>query len=206
MFNFKKKKEWVYRISYYTFDSNLYKVKYIDFVNKKDKNLSNTDIFNKYGCFVCLYSPNVDGFQEWTARFYDSFDRFAYLIEETDDKKLVEVKDEDLDIAVENVKDAFKKKFDEFKLDSTLYTRKEWDANQCFRTIAKVKRKLVNESIPSMHRSFILEIEILDGVSAESKREFITFFEFIQEYKKGCAIKVVDSGDKWITKTEEYFD
>lgn len=206
MFNFKKKKEWVCRISYYKFDSNLYKVRYVDYIDKKDVDLSNKDIFNKYGCRVSQFSPVVDGFIEWTANFYETYDHFINTIVETEDKKIIEINEEDLENAIEMVKTDLQKKFDDFKLDDTLYTRREIYSNQYFRTIAKVKRKLIDLSIPENHQSLLLEIETLNGFLAESKREFIPFYDFLLKYKEGCDIKVVESGDKWIKKTEEYFD
>jgi hypothetical protein len=57
----------------------------------------------------------------------------------------------------------------------------------------KPLRKLVNEREDNIARRLILEVEILDGKSSETKCEFIPFCRFVDYYAPGCAIKVVDS-------------
>ena len=44
--------------------------------------------------------------------------------------------------------------------------------------------------------ALILEVEIPDGKSAVSKREFMKFYEFICAFEIGCNVKVIDSIDE----------
>lgn len=204
MLNFLKSKtkyEYVEKFAYFTNGKKIYRVSLEEFIDKKDLQLSRDELFNKYGFYVCEYSPDSGIFEDWKS--IGTYENLKdYLGED-----MKEINSTELQFAINSIKDDFQKKFDELQLDGTLYTYNVYALYEtsCFQKIAKVKRKLINKERNDDYRLF-LEIEILDGKSAETKREFIPFVEFITEYKSGCDLEVVDSGDKWITKVEEYFD
>jgi hypothetical protein len=122
-----------------------------------------------------------------------------------------------LDKAISTVKKEFEKKFKDFPLDGTLYSSTLElgydDADQCFQTIVKPLRKLVNESEDDISRRLILEVEMLDGKSSETKSVFIPFYRFVDQYVPGCAIKVIESNhpndsycDYRDVEIEDYFN
>jgi hypothetical protein len=57
----------------------------------------------------------------------------------------------------------------------------------------KPLRKLVNEREDNIAIRLILEVEMLDGKSSETKCEFIPFGRFVDYYAPGCAVKVIES-------------
>ena len=119
--------------------------------------------------------------------------------------KAVEISAEYLDIAVKEREDVFRKQFKDFKLDGTLYRAKYRTDKQVFRSIVKPKRKLVDDFEDTTANSLILEIEVLDGKSAETKRKFITFYQFLDNYIPECEIEVVESHDIQDFKIKDYF-
>lgn len=204
MLNFLKTKtkyEYVEKFAYFTNGEKIYRVSLEEFIDKKDLQLSRDELFNKYGFYVSEYSLDSGIFEDWNA--IGSHDNLSDYI----GGDMKEINSTELQFAIKSIKNNFQKKFDELQLDGSLYTYNVYTLYEtsCFQKIAKVKRKLVNKERNDDYRLF-LEIEILDGKSAETKREFIPFVEFISEYRTGCDLEVVDSGDKWITKVEEYFD
>lgn len=197
----KTKYEYVEKFAYFTNGKKIYRVSLEEFIDKKDLQLSRDELFNKYGFYVSEYSLDSGIFEDWKSiRTYENLK--DYLGED-----MKEINSTELQFAIKNIKSDFQKKFDELQLDGTLYTYNVYALYEtsCFQKIAKVKRKLINKERNDDYRLF-LEIEILDGKSAETKREFIPFVEFISDYRTGCDLEIVDSGDKWITKVEEYFD
>ena len=204
MLNFLKSKtkyEYVEKFAYFTNGKKIYRVSLEEFIDKKDLKLSRDELFNKYGFYVSEYSLDSGIFEDWKS--IESHDNLSDYI----GGDMKEINSTELQSAINSIKNNFQKKFDELQLDGTLYTYNVYALYEtsCFQKIAKVKRKLVNKERNDDYRLF-LEIEILDGKSAETKREFIPFVEFITEYKSGCDLEVVDSGDKWISKVEDYFD
>ena len=136
----------------------------------------------------------------WISEYYDSISYLPY-----DMSKATEVKDEDLDSAIEKIKMDFKKQFDDFKLDGTLYRANFRSKNKSFNAVVKPKRKLVDSKESKLEDSLILEIEVLDGKSAKTKREFIPFCKFVEDYTPECEIEVVESSDVQDFKIKDYF-
>ena len=177
-------------LAYYIIDGDLYQLSMRRYLPVADSKLSATEIFNKYGCNLSKYNFVFDEFAEWASTYYDSFDDLPY-----DMSKAGEVNVQDLAKAVKEVKNTFEKKFNDFRLDGTLYTSTYYEdaEDQCFQTIVKPLRKLVNESEDNIARRLFLEVEMLDGRSSETKCEFIPFCRFVDMYAPGCAIKVIES-------------
>ena len=180
-------------LAYYIIDGDLYQLSMRRYLPEADSKLPATEIFNKYGCNLSKYNFIYDEFAEWASTYYESFNDLPYDMTKAD-----EVDKNDLAKAVKKVKSAFKKKFDDFRLDGTLYTSTlefgtDYDDGACFQTIVKPLRKLVNESEDNIDRRLILEVEMLDGKSAETKLVFIPFCRFVDYYAPGCAVKVVES-------------
>ena len=193
---FLTKNKKIYRdvVAYYIIDGDLYQLSMRRYLPMADSKLSATEIFNKYGCNLSKYNFVFDEFAEWASTYYDSFDDLPY-----DMSKAGEVNVQDLAKAVKEVKNTFEKKFYDFRLDGTLYSSTLElgadydDGDRCFQTIVKPLRKLVNESEDNIARSLILEVEMLDGKSSETKCVFIPFSRFVDQYAPGCAVKVIES-------------
>jgi hypothetical protein len=202
LFSKKEKVESIWIESHYIIDGELYKFVLNTFVYDKDRNsLSNMELFDKYGFSVCKYKIEYEDFRNyWVSEYYDSISYLPY-----DMSKATEVKDEDLDSAIEKIKMDFKKQFDDFKLDGTLYRANFRSENKSFSAVVKPKRKLVDSKESKLADSLILEIEVLDGKSAETKREFISFYNFLENYIPECGMIVVDSSDIKDFETERYF-
>ena len=194
--SFLSKNKKIYRdvVAYYIIDGDLYQLSMRRTLPEADSKLSATEIFNKYGCNLSKYNFVFDEFAEWASTYYDSFDDLPY-----DMSKAGEVNVQDLAKAVKKVKSAFEKKFYDFRLDGTLYSSTLElgadydDGDRCFQTIVKPLRKLVNESEDNIARRLILEVEMLDGKSSETKCVFIPFSRFVDQYAPGCAVKVIES-------------
>ena len=193
---FLSKNKKIYRdvLAYYIIDGDLYQLSMRRYLPEADSKLPATEIFNKYGCNLSKYNFIYDEFAEWASTYYESFDDLPY-----DMSKAGEVNEKDLVKAVKKVKSAFEKKFKDFPLNGTLYTSTLElgvdydDGDRCFQTIVKPLRKLVNESEDNIARRLILEVEMLDGKSSETKCEFIPFRRFVDQYAPGCAVKVIES-------------
>ena len=156
---------------------------------------------DEYGFSVSKYYLEHNKFRNpWISNYYDCF-----VACPLDMSNAVEISAEYLDIALKEREDVFRKQFKNFKLDGTLYRAKERTDKQAFRSIVKPKRKLVDDFENTTANSLILEIEVLDGKSAETKREFITFYQFLENYIPECGMKVVDSIDIQDFETERYF-
>lgn len=189
----KNKKIYCDVLAYYIIDSELYQLSMRNYFTEADSKLPATEIFNKYGCHLSKYNFIYDEFAEWSSTYYESFNDLPY-----DMTKAGEVNEKDLVKAIKKVKSAFEKKFNDFRLDGTLYTSTleygtDYDDGVCFQTIVKPLRKLVNEREDNIARRLILEVEMLDGKSSETKCEFIPFCRFIDHYVPGCDIKVIES-------------
>jgi hypothetical protein len=179
----------VYGETYYIIDSNLYKFecKFPD----KDGTLPVVELLNKYGFRVSKYNLEFGEFEEWASTYCCNLDALPY-----DMTKAKEVTKMTLDKAISTVKKEFEKKFKDFPLDGTLYTstlNPYYYDGVCFQPIVKPLRKLVNESEDNIARRLILEVEMLDGKSSETRCEFIPFGRFVDYYAPGCAIKVIES-------------
>jgi hypothetical protein len=202
LFSKKEKVESVWVESHYIIDGELYKFVLNAFVYSKDRDsMSKMELFDKYGFSVCKYKIEYEDFRNyWFSEYYDSISFLPY-----DMSKATEVKDEDLDSAIEKIKMDFKKQFDDFKLDGTLYRANFRSENKSFSAVVKPKRKLVDNKESKLADSLILEIEVLDGKSAETKREFIPFYQFVEDYTPECEIEVVESSDIQDFKIKDYF-
>ena len=196
--------------SYYIIDVNLYQFKMMDFLKDGDEELSRIDLFNKFGFHVRKYILVFDEFAELASQYYNNFDALPY-----DMNTAQEINVKDLAKAVKKIKSDFEKKFKNFPLDGTLYTSTldRYDDCVCFQTIVKPLRKLVIESEDNIARRLILEVEMLDGKSSETKCEFIPFCRFVNYYAPGCAVKVIESNhpndsycDYRDVKIEDYFN
>lgn len=209
MLNFFRKKNdlvWRNECAYYYKDGVLYRVESEMYVDDNDLNLTRYEYFKKYGVGVCKYSLEFDDFVDWEITYYKTIDEF--LVD-----GMEEIIDFDyLNDIITNLKVAFKKKFEDFPFDGTLYRSKSYDfsENQCFQTVAMVKKKLIDEQKDLLNdpNALILEIEVLDGSDATTKRQFITFTNFLNEYIAGAGVKVVDSGEQYYggDSIEDYFD
>lgn len=209
MFKFFRKKNdlvWRNERTYYYKDGVLYQAEMRKIVDSNDLNLTRYEYFKKYGVEVCEYSIELDFFTDWDTTFYTSIDDFL-----TDGMEEI-ISEDCLDDIIKSLKVAFKKKFEDFPFDGTLYRCKSYDfsENQCFRTVAMIKKKLIDEERDLLNdpNALILEIEVLDGNEATTKRQFITFTNFLNEYVPGAGIKVIDSGEKYHEGDciENYFD
>lgn len=208
--SFLSKNNKIYRdvVAYYIIDGDIYQFSMRKYFTEAESKLPATEIFNKYGCHLSKYNLEYDEFAEWASQYYDNFDALPY-----DMNTAQEINEKDLVKAVKKIKSDFEKKFKDFPLDGTLYTStlNHYDDMQCFQDVVKPKKKLVNESEDNIARRLIMEIESLDGKESNTKRVFIPFCRFIEYYKPGCAIKVIDSDDqfgygactRWF---EDYFD
>lgn len=192
IFRNKPERKWIDLRAYYKINGEIYRTRLEDEVDVDDLNLSRDELFNKYGVWVCKYSIEYRNFTEWNEINYKSLDEF---FEDICAKDPVEINEDELEEYCNNVDEEFKMKFNDFKLDDTLYTCNFFTDGCCLKEIVKVKKKLINESVNNVRDALILEIEILDGKSAVSKREFMKFYDFINEFKIGCNVKVIDSID-----------
>lgn len=190
---FTRKKNRVEMKAYYIIDDNLYMFRKVVYLTEKESNITRDEFFDLYGFRIRKYNIDYGDFNMW-------YEKNCYSLSDNpyDMTKAVEVKEEDLDDAIETIKKAFEKKFNDFRLDGTLYTSTlgtdyDYDDSVCFQTIMKPLRKLVNESEENIARRLILEVEMLDGKSSETKLEFIHFSRFVDNYAPGCAVKVIDS-------------
>lgn len=205
MFKFKNEKTWLKNTAYYNINGEIYRAEMRDNVDDKDRELSYKELSNIYGVWVCKYSLEYSDMADWNETHYCSLDEFFTLFNINESN---EIDEKDLENAIKNLYEDFKKKFDEFELNDTLYTcniHTAYNDKCCFQTIAKVKKKLIDESQTNIARSLILEIEVLDGESATTKREFIKFHNFVEDYIPGYNIKVVDSNDNNYT-IDSYFE
>ena len=202
LFSKKEKVESIWVESHYIIDGELYKFVLNAFVYEKDRDsLSKMEMFDKYGVSVCKYKIEYEDFRNyWVSEYYDSIKYLPY-----DMSKATEVKDDDLDSAIEKIKMDFKKQFDDFKLDGTLYRANFRSEKKSFSAVVKPKRKLVDSKESKLADSLILEIEGLDGKSADTKREFIPFYKFVEDYTSECEIEVVESSDIRDFKVKDYF-
>lgn len=210
---FLTKNKKIYRdvLAYYIIDGDLYQLSMRNYFTEADSKLPATEIFNKYGCNLSKYNFTYDEFAEWASTYYESFNDLPY-----DMSKAGEVNEKDLAKAIKKVKSAFEKKFKDFPLDGTLYSsilEPYYDDGECFQPIVKPLRKLVNESEDNIARRLILEVEMLDGKSSETKCVFIPFCRFVDQYAPGCAIKVIESNhpndsycDYRDVEIEDYFN
>ena len=216
-----KESNYTYFKAYYIIDGNLYRFYLGAYIQEEDLNgsLSSIELFQKYGNdgFIVnkYYISNIgsisykeaekinqDGmYSEYSVcEHYRSFDELPF-----DMSNAREVYTKDLYNAINEIKMNFEKQFKEFPLDGTLYRAKHNRFDNAFKAIVKPKRKLVDENETKISSSLILEVEVLDGIVAETRREFMTFQKFIENHVPECNIKVVDSNDIQNFKFENYF-
>lgn len=202
---FSKKEECEYIIisRYFIIGDDLYRFEVRDFVSVSDRNLPTTELMNKYGFYVSKYNLKFTLISE-NGVHYDTLNDVPY-----DMSNAKELSEKELEDAIDNLKLTFKKKFDDFRIDGSLYSGHFFmqNENRCFPPIVRPKRKLINEAYKDVVCSLILEIEVLDGKSALTKNEFITFYDFIENYKLGHNMKVLVDGEASnVEKIEDYFD
>jgi hypothetical protein len=204
IFSKKEKYEFIITSRYFIIGDVLYKFEVRDFMSDSDLNLPTTELLNKYGFYVSKYNLKFSTISEEYAKYYNSLNEVPY-----DMSNAKELNENELDDAINNLKLAFKKKFDDFRLDGSLYSANFFMRNdsQCFPAIARPKRKLINEGCNDVIYSLILEIEVLDGKSSITQNVFITFYDFLENYKLGHNIKVLVEGEASnVEKIEDYFD
>ena len=192
IFGKKSEKEWIDLKAYYKINEEIYQARLEGNADVNDLNLSRDELFNKYGVWVCKLSIEYREFEEWNEIYYESLDEFFKYICVKDP---VEINEDELEEYCNNVDEEFKMKFNDFKLDDTLYTCNFFVDGCYLKEIVKVRKKLINESVSNIRNALILEVEILDGKSAVTKREFMKFYDFIRDFKIGCNVKVIDSID-----------
>ena len=202
---FSKKEDYDYIIisKYFIIGDDLYKFEVRELMPYSDRNLPTKELLNKYGFYVSKYELKCVFSIVSNAIHYDTLNDVPY-----DMTNANELSEKELDDTISNLKLALKKKFDDFRLDGSLYSEFFMrDETQCFPTIVRPKRKLINEGYKDVVYSLILEIEVLDGKSALTRNEFITFYDFLETYKLGHNIKVLVDGEASnVEKIEEYFD
>lgn len=201
---FSKKENYGYIITsrYFIIDDDLYRFQVRDFMSDSDCNLPTKELLNKYGFFVNKFDLKFSLASDEC--YYKTLNDVPYDM--TTAKELSEKEMED---TVSNLKLAFKKNFDDFRIDGSLYSGNFFmrDETQCFPTIARPKRKLINEEYKDVVYSLILEIEVLDGKSAQTRNAFISFYDFLENYKLGHNMKVLVDGEASnVEKIEDYFD
>ena len=196
-----RKNVWCEIKKYYICNGEIYQVTVE--CNEDDNNLSLMELFNKYeNIGVCTYGIETDSFEEWNSIYCDTIDELPFAI-----NNAREVSKENLDRTIELFKIAFKNKFEDFQLDGTLYSQTYCTCEQCFPPIVKPIRKLVSgHHTGNANLSLILEVEILDGQSATTRREFIPFIRFIKVYAPGHSLKVIESKNTYIQNVDGYFD
>lgn len=202
-FSKKENKEYTITSRYFIIGDDLYKFEVCDFMSDSDRKLPTTELLNEFGFYVSKYELKFSLMSDYT-KFYNSLCEVPY-----DMSNAKELNANELDDAVNELKQALKKKFDDFRLDGSLYSANFFmrDESQCFPAIARPKRKLINEDCKDVIFSLILEIEVLDGKSALTQNVFITFYDFIENYKLGHNMKVLVDGEASnVEKIEEYFD
>lgn len=188
----KEKEKTIYHSveSYYIIDNRLFEFSMSDMISEDDKQLSNVELFNKYGFEVTnIYSIGNSGNIEI---HYSSFEELSF------DMDSAQYVGDSLPDAINVLSELNKKKFEEFQLDGTVYTCSVYDhknGHQNFRTIVKPIRKLIDSGCPkgNVLRPYILEVEVLDGMSASTRREFMPFYEFMLDYEEGQTLEVVDN-------------
>lgn len=202
---FSKKEDYDYMIisKYFIIGDDLYKFEVRELMPYSNRNLPTKELLNKYGFYVSKYNLKFSLISE-DAIHYDTLNDVPY-----DMTNAKELSEKELEDTISNLKLAFKKKFDDFRLDGSLYSAKFFmrDGTQCFPTIARPKRKLINEGWHDVTSSLILEIEVLDGISAQTRNAFISFYDFLENYKLGHNMKVLVNGEASnVEKIEDYFD
>ena len=185
---------------FYKIDDKLYRFHRGKYIGKGDKELSPTEFFNAYGLDVCEFDIAEGDFAYWDATYHYSLnDDFHY-----DMSKAVEIRKEDLEDAISQLESDFQKKFNDFELNETLYTYNKYSDN-VFPPVVKVRKKLINNKGEDITRQILLEIEVLDGREGVTKREFITFYDFLNDYSEGCPVKVLDSNGEYENSIDDYF-
>ena len=198
---FTKKQEWRSVVEYYKIDDKLYRFHRGKYIGKGDNELTPTEFFNAYGLDVCEFDIKDGEFANWNGTYYFSLndDDFPY-----DMSKAELVDKDDLEDAISQLESDFQKKFNDFELNNTLYTYNKYYDN-VFPPIVKVRKKLINNKGEDITRQLLLEIEILDGREGVTKREFITFYDFLNDYGEGCQIKVIDSNGEYEDSIDDFF-
>lgn len=203
LFSKKENIEYIITSRYFIIGDDLYRFEVRDFMPDSDYNLPTTELLNKYGFFVSKYNLKFSLIPE-DAYYYKTLNDVHY-----DMTNAKELSEKELEDTISNLKLDFKKKFDDFRIDGSLYSANFFMRNetQCFPPIVRPKRKLIYEEYKDVIYSLILEIEVLDGKSALTKNEFITFYDFIETYKLGHNMKVLVDGEASnVEKIEDYFD
>lgn len=203
LFSKKENIEYIITSRYFIIGDDLYRFEVRDFMPASDRKLPTTELMNKYGFYVSKYNLKFTLISE-NGVHYNTLNDVPY-----DMTNAKELSEKELEDAISNLKLAFKKKFDDFRIDGSLYSGSFFmqNENRCFPPIVRPKRKLINEAYKDVVYSLILEIEVLDGKSALTKNEFITFYDFIENYKLGHNMKVLVDGEASnVEKIEDYFD
>lgn len=198
---FTKKQEWRSVVEYYKIDDKLYRFHRGKYIGKGDNELTPTEFFNAYGLDVCEFDIKDGEFANWNGTYYFSLndDDFPY-----DMSKVELVDKDDLEDAIRQLESDFQKKFNDFELNDTLYTYHKYYDN-AFPPVVKVRKKLINYKGEDITRQMLLEIEVLDGREGVTKREFITFHDFLNDYSEGCPVKVIDSNGEYENSIDDFF-
>ena len=210
MFKFLKKKNKDERKIFYNINGEIYQLFTFEFP-KEDENLSNKELLNKYKFTVRKFSKTFEcwGLEKTLNSLQDFYN--IYCLSEND---VIEIDEKDLENTIANViseyKSELKMKFDEIKVDDTIYTYKTYNYNVSnLRHIAIIRKKIIDESSNHIGDSLFLEIEtynlneLLNKKTTDSNRKIITFYNFMEEYEIGCKYKIVESNDG-MTSIEDY--
>ena len=113
-FSKKENYEFIITSKYFIIGDDLYRFELRDFMPDSDLNLPTTELLNKYGFYVSKYELKFSLISE-DVIYYDTLNDVPY-----DMTNAKELSDEELEDAIDNLKLAFKKKFDDFRLDGSL--------------------------------------------------------------------------------------
>lgn len=200
LFSKNEKTVWVEVVKYHLVNDEIYRVEMNAQILKSESELPETELLNKYGFYICKYNIEFNNFAEWDEHYFKNMSDVEVDLNDSN-----EISEEDLDNAINDLKAEIKKKFDDFELNGTLYTRKGFgEYDQHFNEIVRPVSKLVNTKWKSITHALLLEVEVLDGRTADITREFIPFAKFIYQYEPGYNIQVVDS--TYISQVSDYFD
>lgn len=196
---FKRKKNQVEMKAYYIIDSNLYMFRKVVYLTDKESNITRDEFFDLYGFRIRKYNIDYGDFDMW-------YEKNCYSLSDNpyDMTKAVEVKEEDLDVVIETIKKVFEKKFNVFELNETLYTYNKY-YESTFPPVVKVRKKLINKQAENITQQLLLEIEVLDGQEGHTKRKFITFYDFLNDYDESCPIEVIDSNGDYENSIDDFF-
>ena len=154
LFSKKDNYEFIIAPRYFIIDDDIYRFEVREYVSDNDRDLPTTELLNKYGFYVSKYDLKFST-TSGSDSYYDTLNDVPY-----DMTNAKELSEKEMGDAINNLKLTFKKKFDDFRIDGSLYSANFFmrDESQCFPPIARPKRKLINEAWNDVTFSLILDL------------------------------------------------